>query len=184
MIEQIQRCEKCSLCFNQRPLLDSQRSCQVIWVGLSAKKKTLEVEAPLSPHTSSGLLIKKIEEKCSDVVTYKTNLVKCLPLSERGTLRYPTKKEIDCCFENLLCEIHTLSPQIVFLLGEKVSSSVAQHFHVQFDKWHDFDYRFMNISGIYYVPVHHPSYINVYRRKMVERYILSIAQLMDKLLNC
>lgn len=38
MIEQIRRCQKCGLCFNQKPLLDTEKECHVFWVGLSAKK--------------------------------------------------------------------------------------------------------------------------------------------------
>ena len=41
MIEQIRRCQKCGLCFNQKPLLDTEKECQVFWVGLSAKKWNL-----------------------------------------------------------------------------------------------------------------------------------------------
>ena len=52
--------------------------------------------------------------------TYKTNLVKCLPLTEQQKLRYPSKKEMDKCFDNLVSEINAMSPKIVFLLGEKV----------------------------------------------------------------
>ena len=42
--------------------------------------------------------------------TYKTNLVKCLPLTEEQKLRYPNKKEIDSCYEHLAEEIQELSP--------------------------------------------------------------------------
>lgn len=56
---------------------------------------------------------------CNEVSTYKTNLVKCLPLTEQQKLRYPSKKEMDKCFDNLVSEINAMSPKIVFLLGEK-----------------------------------------------------------------
>lgn len=126
MIEQIRKCQKCGLCFNQKPLLDVEKECQVFWVGLSAKKVMSDIELPLSPETNTGMIIHKIEEKCEEVIAYKTNLVKCLPLTEQQKLRYPNKGEIDCCFEHLLSEIHTMSPKIVFLLGEKVYSTVAK----------------------------------------------------------
>ena len=38
MIEQIRRCQKCGLCFNQKPLLDTEKRMSGFWVGLSAKK--------------------------------------------------------------------------------------------------------------------------------------------------
>ena len=53
MIEQIRRCQKCGLCFNQKPLLDVEKECQVFWVGLSAKKKKSNKEIPLSPETNT-----------------------------------------------------------------------------------------------------------------------------------
>ena len=54
MIEQIRRCQKCGLCFNQKPLLDTEKECQVFWVGLSAKKMESDEEVPLSPETNTG----------------------------------------------------------------------------------------------------------------------------------
>lgn len=119
MIEQIRKCQKCSLCFNQKPLLDLEKDCQVFWVGLSAKKIKSYQETPLSSETNTGMLIHKIEKLCENVSFYKTNLVKCLPLTEQKKLRYPNRKEINCCFEHLVNEINTMSPKIVFLLGEK-----------------------------------------------------------------
>ena len=74
---------------------------------------------------------------CGEVITYKTNLVKCLPLTEEQKLRYPNRKEIDSCFEHLVGEIQVMSPKIVFLLGEKVYSSVGKHLKINFEKFTD-----------------------------------------------
>lgn len=182
MIEQIRKCQKCGLCFNQKPLLDAEKKCQVFWVGLSAKKMSSDTELPLSPETNTGMLIQKIEEMCEEVSTYKTNLVKCLPLTEQQKLRYPNRREIDSCFEHLISEISTMSPKIVFLLGEKVYSSVGRHLHIQFDKWNDFEYHYKKYNGIYFVPIHHPSYIYVYKRKNMDQYVKSIEEIISDLL--
>lgn len=182
MIEQIKKCQKCGLCFNQKPLLDIEKECQVFWVGLSAKKTVSDVEMPLSPETNTGMLIQRIEGMCKDVNTYKTNLVKCLPLTEQQKLRYPNKKEIDSCFEHLLSEIHTMSPKIVFLLGEKVYSSVGKHLKIDFEKWEDFQYHYTEFKGTYYVPIHHPSYIYVYQRKRMSEYIEGVEKIINQLL--
>lgn len=182
MVEQIRMCQKCGLCINQKPLLDSEKDCQVFWVGLSAKQIVSNSEIPLSPETNTGMLIQKIEEMCDNIVTYKTNLVKCLPLTEHQKLRYPNKKEIDCCFENLINEIHTMSPRIVFLLGEKVYSSVGRHFNIQFEKWDEFDYHYKEHDGIYFVPIHHPSYIYIYKRKKIDQYMRGIEKIINILL--
>ena len=182
MIEQIQKCHKCSLCFNQKPLLDVEKECQVFWVGLSAKKVMSDVELPLSSETNTGMIIHKIEEGCEELIAYKTNLVKCLPLTEQQKLRYPNKNEIDCCFEHLLSEIHTMSPQIVFLLGEKVYSTIAKKMKIEFEKWNDFEYHYKKVEGIYYVPIHHPSYIYVYKRKRMQDYIDEVRKIINQLL--
>lgn len=182
MIEQIRKCQKCSLCINQKPLLDVEKECQVFWVGLSAKKMLSDIDLPLSPETNTGMIIHKIEQACEGIITYKTNLVKCLPLTEQQKLRYPNRKEIDCCYEHLLSEIHTMSPKIVFLLGQKVYSSVAKKMKIKFEKWNDFEYHYKEIDGVYYVPIHHPSYIYVYKRKRVKDYINSIEKIIKQLL--
>lgn len=181
MVEEIRKCQRCGLCQNQKPLLDSVRDCQLFWVGLSAKKVISDTEKPLSPKTNTGKLIQQIE-MCAGVATYKTNLVKCPPLTEKQKLRYPNKKEISCCIGNLMNEIRTLSPQIVFLLGEKVYSSVEAYFGIQFEKWNGFDYHYKEYKGVYYVPVQHPSYIYVYKRKVVNQYVRSIEETIENLL--
>ena len=88
MFETIKNCNKCGLCKHQSPLIDDAETCQVFWVGLSAKTVTFEEERPLSPTTNSGKLISSVEEKCEGILTYKTNLVKCVPLDEKMKLRY------------------------------------------------------------------------------------------------
>ena len=69
-------------------------------------------------------------------------MVKCVPLNDQRKLRYPNRKEIDSCFCNLQKEIKELSPQIVFLLGEKVYSAIEKHFGIKFDKWEEFHYSY------------------------------------------
>lgn len=103
----------------ERPFYKTEKRCQIFLVGLSAKKVMSNAEIPLSPETNTGMLIQKIENTCCNVITYKTNLVKCLPLTEQQKLRYPNKKEIDSCFGNLLKEIRTMPPKIVFYWGKK-----------------------------------------------------------------
>ena len=82
------------------------------------------------------------------------------------------RKEIDSCFEHLVGEIQAMSPKIVFLLGEKVYSSVGKHLKINFEKWDEFEYHYKKYEGTYYVPIHHPSYIYVYKRKRMDEYIV------------
>ena len=183
MLESVRDCTKCKLCCNQKPLMDKCSSCQVLWVGLSAKKITSDDETPLSKNTNSGAIIHRIEETLDGVSTYKTNLVKCVPLDDHQKLRYPNRQEIDDCFCNLDEEISTLAPRIVFLLGEKVYSSVAKRYSLTFERFDGFDYRYVKRDGVYYVPIHHPSYVHVYKRKQVDTYVQSIYDITKLLLN-
>lgn len=179
---EIMTCERCNLCKNQKPLLDTKKECQIVWVGLSAKKKTSSEEIPLSPSTKSGALIEEIESVLTWQKTYKTNLVKCLPLDDAKKLRYPNKSEITECIGNLNLEIESLSPKIVFLLGEKVYSSVGRFMGITFNKWKEFNYEYQYVNGTYFIPIHHPSYISVYKRKEIDTYTSSIQSLIRKLL--
>lgn len=177
MLETIKNCKKCGLCKHQSPLMDETRACQVFWVGLSAKTVTFEEEKPLSPTTNSGKLISSVEERCEGILTYKTNLVKCVPLDEKAKLRYPNKKEIDICFPNLEKEITDLKPRLVFLLGDKVTKAISRHFGISFAAWDEFNYKYVQRDDIYYISIHHPSYIHVYKRKQMEDYILKIEKM-------
>jgi DNA polymerase len=182
MFENIKLCQKCNLSCNQAPLLDTPSKCQIIWVGLSAKIITNINDTPLSPNTNTGHIIHRIEESYEDIISYKTNLVKCVPLSESKKIRYPNRKEINCCIDYLQKEIEVLSPKIVFLLGEKVYSSFSKHFSIKLKKWDNFNYSYQLFKNVYYIPIHHPSYIHVYKRKQENLYIESIQQLIDSLL--
>lgn len=182
MFESIKKCNKCELCKHQLPLIDDVKACRVFWVGLSAKITTREDERPLSPTTNSGSLICGVEEKCTGVSMYRTNLVKCAPLDDEGKLRYPNKREIDLCLPHLGFEINQLSPQIVFLLGSKVIDAISRHYSIDFEKWDAFDYTFQKLNKMYFVPVHHPSYIFVYKRKMVDEYISGLEKVVSQLL--
>jgi len=74
MLETIIKCKKCGLCQHQAPLLDETKTCQVFWVGLSAKKVIFEGEKPLSPSTNSGSILCSVEEHCDGIGMYRTNL--------------------------------------------------------------------------------------------------------------
>ena len=79
------------------------------------------------------------------------------------------------CYPNLDYEISILKPKIVFLLGKKVSSYILKKNGIHQIKFDDnFKYEIFEIEGIKYIPIHHPSYILVYKRKLIEQYVQSI----------
>lgn len=170
MIEKIKNCRKCKLYKNQEPLVDKKYKCDIMWVGLSAKKvEDVEKNYPLENNTISGKLIEEIEKKREDLTFYKTNLVKCLPLNEKGKLRYPTETEMEICIKNLLIEIRELKPKVVILLGNNVSKFVTQYCkknHIKLD--------------VKVWSIEHPSYICVYKRKNKDAYIKKIVDEIER----
>lgn len=183
MFQNIRTCENCKLFHNQKPLLDIGKKSEVFWVGLSAKKVLSNEEIPLSPKTNTGKLISDIENKCSGFSAYRTNVVKCAPLDDTHKLRYPTTKEINSCIGHLESELNELLPRIVFLLGKKVTTSVSKVYRLNFAPWDDFAYKYLQFKGIFFIPVHHPSYIHVYQRKRKDAYINSLSKLISGILN-
>ena len=132
-----------------------------MWVGLSAKKvKDLKNNYPLEEDTNSGKIIKEVEDALPNVNYYKTNLVKCLPLDDKGKIRYPNNEEMNACINNLIKEIEYLKPKIVFLLGNNVADFVKKYI------------RKNNIDlKINFKKIAHPSYIYIYKRKNKQDYI-------------
>lgn len=180
MIDDIYKCSNCDLRLNQLPLLDSSRVINgVFWVGLSAvKSDNIMPITPLSSTTNTGNLIKLIESSCkSNGGFYKTNIVKCLPLNG-CKIRYPSKKEMSICFPHLEYEINTLRPRQVFLLGKSVADFVLNKYGINNLKLdNEFNYSSITLNDIQYIPIHHPSYILVYKRKRLNEYITKIVSL-------
>ena len=169
MLEEISKCKKCKLCKNQRPLLDKNNSCDIMWVGLSAKKvEDINKTIPLCNDTNSGKIIEKIENNLENFKFYKTNLVKCLTTDKNNKLRYPTIEEMNSCIENLLLEINYFNPKIIFVLGKKTYNLIHKYF-VNNN---------IDTSSIYYIE--HPSYIYIYKRKYIDDYIEKIKNICQK----
>lgn len=165
-LKRLAECRKCKLCLNQLPLIDKKEKCDVMWVGLSAKKvNDINNNYPLEEDTNSGKIIKEIEDSLPNVNYYKTNLVKCLPLDNEGKIRYPSNEEMIICIKNLIIEIEFLKPRIVFLLGNNVANFVKKYISEN------------NIElNVILKKIEHPSYIYIYKRKNKQLYI-------DKVIN-
>jgi len=173
MIKKIKNCKNCNLYFNQLPLLDKKEVCDVMWVGLSATKvENIEIDYPLKENTNSGKIIKEIENALPNIKYYKTNLVKCLPLNDRGKIRYPSKEEMSVCIKNLINEIEILKPKIVFLLGNNVADFIEKYI-----KEHNIK---LNTS---LKRIEHPSYIYIYKRKNKQDYINKVTNYIKKMIK-
>jgi uracil-DNA glycosylase family 4 len=172
-------CKSCGLSIFQGPAFDHFKRSNIFWVGLSAVQfQEGQEKLPLSPLTASGALIHSIETPLkSQFSFYKTNLVKCAPV-QKDKIRYPVAHEMEKCFPNLLWELDHLQPTTVFLLGKQVSDFILKKFGLP--KAHlneDFQYGFFQIGNTRFIPVHHPSYILVYKRKLLTEYMDSLQNL-------
>lgn len=171
MFNSITACDSCNLYLNQKPLIQKSNSAEIFWVGLSAVKTSDNRDIPLSNNTNSGKLINSIEYFIPEKSFHKTNLVKCLPL-KNDKIRYPTIKEMKNCFFNLEKEINYLKPNYIFLLGKQVASFILNHYGIKEYSLNDeFDYNFFNINSYKFIPIHHPSFILIYKRKKLQKYI-------------
>lgn len=178
--KKLKHCRACGLYLNQYPALDDKKESSVFWVGLSAVKfDESSHKVPLSADTRSGELIAKIESQFEDKISfYKTNLVKCLPLNVKtGKIRYPLRKEMAKCFPNLISEIDTINPKLIFLLGKQVSDFVLSEFNIDTkNSLSDFEYHAYESGSVKFIPISHPSYILIYKRKFVEDYVNGISE--------
>jgi len=155
---------------------DNLRVSNIFWVGLSAIQFDEDEEKiPLTPATPSGQLVHHIENGYRGKFKfYKTNLVKCAPLVG-NKIRYPFEHEMINCFPNFKWELEQLQPSTVFLFGKQVSTFVLKNLENQkVDLSDSFDYKAIRIGRINFVPVHHPSFILIYRRKVLCKYVESI----------
>lgn len=179
------RCKKCGLCNNQLPLVDKRITADIMWVGLSAKKvEDVRNTIPLSNDTNSGKLIDYIESGLDTYTFIKTNLVKCLPLDKHLKLRYPTTDEMKICYSNLQEEIITVKPKVIFLLGMNVAKFILKDKKITIsglDK--NYNYSYYRENDSFYVPVHHPSFIHIYKRKQIELYIQGIELIINEIYN-
>jgi len=169
-------CKSCGLYLHQLPVLDKRLISNVFWVGLSAVIFSDDQESlPLSPSTPSGRLIQSIEQGFTGKMQfYKTNLVKCAPVKD-DKIRYPLQHEMEKCYPNFEWELENLQPKTVFLLGKQVSNFVMKQLGFPPPTLaDDFSYTAVRVNGTDFIPIHHPSYILVYKRKWVEAYMDNI----------
>ena len=154
------KCNRCNISCNQKPLVENMRKSDIMFVGISAKMKETEGEIPLSENTNSGKLIKMIEERLleenSNISCYRSNMVKCVPLDEKGKIRYSDSLEIENCIDNLVYELSIVKPKVVVLLGRLVEKYLKKKIIEQ---------------GYNTITIYHPSYIHVYRKKEIEKYV-------------
>lgn len=157
----IAKCEKCSLCNVQKPLMDCAAEADIMIVGLSAKIRKYDNEIPLDSRTRSGKVVDEYENiaKKYNMSIYRTNIVKCAPLDNNKNLRYPKINEINACFDNFMVEIMAISPRIIILLGDIVRNAVVEKWGLRIEKPSENELSIVEYKGIYLVAMYHPSYL-------------------------
>ena len=89
---------------------------------------------------------------------------------------------MDICFENLELELVALKPKIVFLLGKKTSDFILNKYDKPILKANkEFEYLPHRIGSTYFVPIHHPSYVLIYKRNYIKDYIKGIKKVVSKI---
>lgn len=164
----------CSLCTIKKNSIipEGYAQASVVWIGLSAKySKNQPIHKPLSAETNSGSIINEIELRIRRPFFHRTNLVKCAPLTAENKMRYPTQNEIKCCFPNLSRELEEIKPKVVFLLGKSVADYVVKRLHLgSYTLSSEYQYTQFELDHTYFIPIHHPSFIRIYRYKTLGNY--------------
>lgn len=158
------------------------KNANVMWVGLSAKRSfRTEKCPPLHISTNTGKLIAEIEALCHRANFHKTNLVNFPPLDSVGKLRYPTTEECALCYPELQTELKLFDPQVVILLGNKTATFIFNQMGLQMPKL-SYEYQVFDCGGVMYVPIHHPSYILVYKRSKKDLYIKAVKAVIERII--
>jgi len=152
----------------------TDRKPLVYFVGLSAKPMCEH----LAPETRTGNIIEQIIHHLPSVKAVKTNLVKTPPIDQEGKLRYPNPNEMKTGWNELKGEMNQTLPNLLVTLGQQVSFFLRSQMGVQPAKPQlpsDFSYEsYLSQSKSYILSVHHPSFVFVYRRKDIKKYVENV----------
>jgi DNA polymerase len=155
----------------------------VMWVGISDKPFL----APLAPETPTGSVISRIERTLRGLSFHRTNLVRRAPLDAHGRLRYPTREEMARGADALVLELQHVQPRIVVTLGAAVSKTVVEDV-AQSGRFTglggSFRYSPRRGNNFLVLPVHHPSFILIYRRRKLRQYIRAICAWLGEIATC
>ena len=102
------------------------------------------------------MIEERLLEENNNLLCYRSNMVKCVPLNEEGKIRYPDNLEIENCIENLEYELNIVNPKVVVFLGRLVEKYLKK--------------KIIEL-GYNVITIYHPSYIYVYRKKEIEKYV-------------
>jgi len=156
---------------------------RILFVGLSNKPGTPE----LSVNTATGKVIREITEKLPGIDVHKTNATRHAPLDARGKLRYPTQSELESAFPILRRKIEKIRPAVIVSLGNIASRFLMDRLGIK-KKGSGLNPVFIyqahtNSTGLILLPIHHPSFVLIYRRTHLKNYVNNVAQTLRLLAN-
>lgn len=122
----------------------------VCFVGISDKLE----KKPFDSSTQSGIIVDEIISYLN-IDCIKINYVSFAPVDEYGHLRYPTSLELMASFSDFKKKVEEIKPSLIVVCGKMVEKKLRKHNFYQ-DK---------------ILPIYHPSYIWVYKRKELDKYI-------------
>ena len=154
---------------------------RIIWIGISMQKDSKKA---FDEKFLSGKILARIQEGLGGFVHYYENLVDFAPLNENGKLRYPNVLEIAEGRARLLKVLEEVNPSAIFTLGSLVTKSMGKALEVDLDFPKSIDYK-KTFARWSIIPIHHPAYIGVYKRKEIDKYISEIKRVVcGELFKC
>jgi uracil DNA glycosylase superfamily protein len=152
-----------------------QSSCmQIAWTGISAQRdRRGKKVAPLSSATPTGQVVDRIASKCPAGVNHrKLNFLDRVLLDEAGKLRPPHQSELDANIEPFVKAMKASRSSIFVFLGSHIRSAFqAMHPERSFE-----NNTVYHLNGMQLLFIHHPSYVRIYRSRMLNEYISEVAE--------
>ncbi len=143
---------------------------KILWLGISMQKDSVKA---FDKKFLSRQILDQAIIYLNNYEHHFDNLVNYGPLNEHNKIRYPTIGEIFQNQKELKNRIKELNPLIIIALGSLVTKSLAKIFNLNINFPKTYQYQFYK-SEYFIIPVHHPSYIGVYKRKNLKDYIENI----------
>lgn len=174
--EKVLSCRVCGIRKYQQPLLDKvpDNSNLIMCVDYAAPKLPASVDAdsgsvrcfPAKEMLSS--VIKEMQKSGYDF--YHSYLLKCTPMLDNKS-RKPFKHELRNCFLHFMEEVNTLKPKAVLLMGQNTYLTVLSSLGIPFKKWQGVYFDIYEHNQICYIPISHPSMLDVSRPNNYDIYI-------------
>lgn len=99
---------------------------------------------------------------------YFTNAVKCFPEGDDGSNREPRDDELERCFDHLRAEVEQVNPSVVVSTGKHATEILLEFESIPMNGFLDRVLSAVECEelGVTLLPLLHPSYENIWRRRL------------------